>query len=187
MHPSNGHLLRDIKETYRWLENHKDDSELKNALVQSQADPLFLNVDDPETMEWTWHSADQLYIGLIDSPQSDCWGVRQFLAPFQGLLRLARVAEVKLPTAPDMHTSSAEIELSRMRSTYDSMRREHILTDMVFIADNGEEFPAHRIVLAGAAEYFRTMFSGAWGESNTAHPVPVPGCPADGLRQVLGK
>jgi sacsin len=189
---SNVELLSDIKQTYQWLEKHKEDADLRNRLVQYHTEPLFLNVDDPELMDWTWHSASKLYLNISDAPASDCWGVRQFLLPFRGLLRLAGVKEVQMRTAPDMPISSLEEQLDQLKSTrnnYDSMRRERKLTDAIFITDDGEEFPVHRVVLAGAGEHFSDMFLGNWEESNSIvkNLIPVPECPADCLRWILGE
>jgi len=78
-------------------------------------------------MDWTWHSASKLYINISDTPASDCWGVRQFLIPFRGLLRLAGVKEVQMRTAPEMPITSLEQQLNQLkltRSNYDSMRRD---------------------------------------------------------------
>jgi sacsin len=191
-YPSNTELLSDIKQTYQWLEKYKEDAALGHRLVQYHTEPLFLNIDDPECMDWTWHSASKMYINISDSPASDCWGVRQFLIPFRGLLRLAGVKEVQMRTAPDMPISSLEQQLNHlqlMRNAYDSMRREGKLTDVIFITDDGEEFPAHRVVLAGAGEHFRDLFLGQWGESNLIvdRPISVPECPADCLRWILGE
>jgi BTB/POZ domain len=191
-YPSNVELLSDIKQTYQWLEMHKEDANLKDRLIQYHTEPLFLNVDYPEHMKWTWHSASKLYINISDAPASDSWGVRQFLIPFRGLLRLAGVKEVQMRTAPDMPISSMEQQLNQLmltRSIYDSMRRAKKLTDVIFITDDGEEFPAHRVVLAGEGEHFRDLFLGSWGESNLIvdRPIPVPECPADCLRWILGK
>jgi hypothetical protein len=191
-HPSNKQLLSDIKKTYRWLEQHKEDITLGNQLIQHNTELLFLNVDDPERMDWTWRSASQLYINISDSPDSGCWGVRQFLMPFRGLLRLAGVEEVKNPTVPDLPISSVEEQLNQLKLTriaYNDMRYEGRLTDVVFITDSGEEFPAHRVVLAGAGEHFQDMFLGQFGESNDRidKPISVLDCSADCLRQILGE
>jgi hypothetical protein len=60
---------------------------------------------------------------------------------------------------------------------------------VIFITDDGEEFPAHRVVLAGAGEHFQDLFLGHWGESNVMvdRPITVPECPPDCLRSILGE
>lgn len=193
LYPFNRELLTDIRQTYQWLEKHKEDSNLRKSLVQYHAQPLFLNVDDPAQLDWTWRSADQLYFNISDVPISNCWRVATFLLPFKGLLRLAGVDEVQMPTAPEVHVSTVEERLDRsnmIRNAYNDMRRKAELTDVIFTTDDGGEFPAHRVVLAGAGvEHFRDLFLGQWGESNVMvdKPIAVPGYPKECLDSILGR
>jgi hypothetical protein len=153
--------------------------------------PLFLNVDDPEQTgsSWVWHSADRLYFNIADLP--GYWGVRKFLMPFQGLLRVAGVNEVRDQIAPDLPISSADAQLTRMRTKFDKMRRDGILTDVKFKTDAGEEFAAHRAFLATTSEHFWDMFCGSFGESGAAtadNPkvVPVTERPSECVKFIIG-
>jgi hypothetical protein len=191
-HSPNLHLLSQISNTYEWLERHIEDTDLGNQIVQHHAEALFLNVDDPEKMDWVWRCADQLYFNITDSPASGYWGVCQFLLPFRGLLRLAGVAEVVMPAAPDRQISSTEEKLHQatlMRNAFNEMRHEGKLTDVVFVTDDYEEYPAHRVVLAAGGEHFQDLFLGGWEESNDTvnGQIHVPDCSANSLEWILGE
>ncbi|KIL60390.1 hypothetical protein M378DRAFT_180440 [Amanita muscaria Koide BX008] len=55
---------------------------------------LFLNVDDPESNDWTWHSASNLVIDLLDI--GDMHGVKGFLRNYNELLKGAGVKNEQL-------------------------------------------------------------------------------------------
>lgn len=189
-YPSDFDLLSDIKKTYQWLTDHNSDTELRDLFVQTHTEALFLNVDDPEQTSWIWRSADELYFNISDSPSSNCWGVRRFLMPFESLLRLAGVQEVRAPTVPDLPVSSKEAQLILFRASFDAMRHEGTLTDVRFKAEDGVEFPAHRAFLATTSDHFRDLFCGGFEESgfaSAANPkaVEVP-CPSDCLGWIIG-
>lgn len=190
VHPSDSGLLSDISKTYQWLEQHNEGIEFRNCLVQHHSDALFLNVDDPDRDSWIWHSADELYINHSDSPDSKCWGVRKFLVPFHGLLRLAGVQEVRMSTAREMPLSVPEEELNLIRRGFNDQRLEGMWTDVKFTTDfnyGNQEFPAHRSFLASKYPYFKTQFCGSFRESDTTvEPITVPDCPADCLKWTLG-
>lgn len=52
-------------------------------------------------------------------------------------------------------------------------------SDMRFVCEGGEEFPAHKAVLAAASDYFKTLFSGRWkttavdGKLETRNPPHI--------------
>jgi sacsin len=188
-YPSNSDLLSDIKKTYQWLTDHNNNSELRDLLVQTHTETLFLNVDDPEQTSWIWRSADELYFNISDSPTSNCWGVRQFLMPFESLLRLAGVQEVRAPTVPDLPVSSKEVQLTLFRARFDAMRHEGALTDVRFKAEDGVEFPAHRAFLATMSDHFWDLFCGPFAESgfaNATNPKTVEvHCPSNCLGWII--
>ena len=47
----------------------------------------------------------------------------------------------------------------------DSYRKSIYLCDVVILTDDGQRFPAHRIILASASEFFSSMFGGTFIES----------------------
>lgn len=166
--PANQDLLSDIKDTYQWLLNHICDEGFGDELLQYQGDRLFLNVDDPEKEEWVWRSADELCFNIDDMPDSNCWNVRKFLEPFEALLRLAEVEAVEAPSIPALPAKSLEIQYIAMRKAFDEMRIKGQLTDVKFVAEDGEESFAHRAFLAATTEHFQSSFCGYSRESGPA-------------------
>ncbi|KAM6499320.1 hypothetical protein JOM56_004828 [Amanita muscaria] len=67
---------------------------LDGADVRDLTEILFLNVDDPESNDWTWHSASNLVIDLLDI--GDMHGVKGFLRNYNGLLKGAGVKNEQL-------------------------------------------------------------------------------------------
>ena len=171
---ANQDLLSDIKDTYQWLLDHKGDEEFADKLLQYQGDRLFLNVDDPEKEEWVWRSADELCFNIDDLPDSNCWNVRKFLEPFEALLRLAEVEAVEAPSIPALPPKSLEIQFIAIREAFNEMRIKGQLTDVKFVAENGEESFAHRTFLAATTEHFQSSFCGPFrdsGPATAAEPV----------------
>jgi len=187
-YPGNSNVVYDITETYRWLEDHKDQPELGRCISKYNRENLFLNVDDPKLDMWRWHCADQLFFDIDDG--KDQFGVKKFLLPFSGLLRLAGVEQVISPPCPSLLKSSAETQLFMLRSTFDNMRRNKTLTDVVLTTEDGANIAAHRVLLATTSDYFKDMFCGSYAESQVASPddpinLPVKDCSAGCLECAL--
>ncbi|XP_065837940.1 kelch-like protein 20 [Oscarella lobularis] len=51
-------------------------------------------------------------------------------------------------------------------ATIDSYRESNYLCDVVICTEDGQRFPAHRIILASASDFFSAMFGGAFLESD---------------------
>lgn len=185
--------MRDIKDTYKHLEEHTGDPEFRDALVQDHDVPLFLNVDNAyQFNSWTWRSAAQLYIcfdNVRDIPDKDYWAVRKFLAPYENLLRLAKVGEIKAAKTQDMPTSVREDDLMGISGVFNDLRAKTQLTDVVLatgLEEDRERFPAHRVFLASRSEYFRGLFCGSFGESSSTSGPVIVDCGDDCLRATLG-
>lgn len=171
--PSSEHVLSDLEATYKWLNAQYD--EARDIMIQHHNEPLFLNVDDPSHNAWVWHCADELSFNIFDS--SGLYSVRKFLVPFRDLLLVSGVEEIVNATCPTTLVSSPDVQLTSLRSCFNSMRQTQKLTDVVFIALNGDEFPAHRSLLVSTSEYFQDLFCGEFHESGPAsaeNPVEVP-------------
>ena len=136
---------------------------------------LFLNIDDP-VREWSWNSASELLFDERDS--SNPRRVRKFLKNYSGLLRAAGVKEISHVSIPAnlMREDSHETQLTRLRNKFNSMREADRLTDVTFIANDGTEFPAHRVFLAAQSRHFETCFaSDSWRESrDLEEQVEIP-------------
>ena len=180
----NSGLIEDLKATYSWLDDHEHEAD---RLLDYSRDKLFLNVDNP-TLEWKWDSASELLFDERDS--SNPHRVRQFLGSYNGLLRVAGVKEIDHVSIPDdlMREDSHETQLTRMRNRFDSMREADRLTDVIFVTEDGTEFPAHRAFLAAQSDYFETCFTLGWRESMVSEGgirSPVD-CSQECLQAVLG-
>lgn len=164
------------------------DDQLINNLVQRHAERLFLNVDDPKQAEWVWRSADELCFNISDLPHLSCWGVRDFLQPFQGILRGVGVGKVEGLTIPKVSAISFEDHFSAMLASFDGMRRQGILIDVKLIAKDGEEFLAHRAFLATTSRFFQDLFCSQFKESQPATAEnPIIISTSDSSAQCLGR
>ena len=159
---SNPGLIEDLKATYSWLDRHESEA---SRLLDYKEERLFLNVDNASS-EWSWNSASGLLFDENDS--SNPRRVRQFLRNYQGLLRAAGVREISHVSIPNnlLGEDSYETQLERLRGSFDEMRKADQLTDVIFIAEDGAEFTAHRAFLAAQIGHFKTCFSHGWRESD---------------------
>ena len=158
----NSELIEDLKATYSWLADHKSEA---GELLEYNQETLFLNVDNPDS-EWEWNSASELLFDERDS--SNPRRVKRFLRDYSELLRAAGVREISHVSIPDnlMREDSHETQLTRIRSSFNSMREQDQLTDVTFVAEDGTKFSAHRVFLAAQSRHFKTCFAQVvWRES----------------------
>ena len=156
----NSELIEDLKATYSWLDDHKDEAE---GLLDYNQDKLFLNVDSPVS-EWRWDSASDLLFDEKDSTNPR--RVRRFLKSYGGLLRAAGVREINHVSTDDLPSKvSHETQLEQIRTSFNQMREAGQLTDVTFIAEDGTEFAAHRVFLAAQSRHFKSCFALGWRES----------------------
>lgn len=166
------HVLADLKTVYKWLDEHQD--EIGNELITYHDERLFLNVDDPTVDVWIWNSADEMFLNIVDN--GDIKAVRQFLQPFTDLLYVAGVEEIVYPKAPEPKLSSVEAQHALLKAGFNEMRLGGILTDVVFVSEDEERFPAHRAFLAPMSEYLKDLFCGDFteaGPATAAEPMEV--------------
>jgi hypothetical protein len=187
---SNPRILADITQTYEWL-NSREDNEIE-FIAQYKDEYLFLNVDDPKSEPWTFHCARKMFFNIpdLDDDQFACVG--EFLSPFENLLRLAGVKEISLPSREELPLTPAETQLRRIRSNFNQMRINNVLTDVIFTSEDGQEFEAHRAFLATQNDYFRDLLTYEWsetssmGEHDSAH-VYMDGYFGTTLKVAIGK
>jgi hypothetical protein len=154
--PRDSDVLSDIRQTYAWLAQHV--SEAKPFLIARRQEKLWLNVDDPATEEWQWHTASQLLFDFDD--EGDWREVREFLSAYPALLVEAGAQKIDRPAKPVVALTPAEKQLETTRTVADSLRADRKLTDVVLVANDGQEFHAHRffLVTATESEYMRDAF-----------------------------
>lgn len=148
-------------------------------------DKLFLNVDDP-ALEWRWNSASELLFDEKDS--SNPRRVRRFLKDYGGLLRAGGVQTVDHVSMPDglLIKIPHEKQLEDIRERFKEMREARQLTDVTFVAEDGTEFAAHRVILAARGDHFKTQFTSGYRESIDFDSEQEVGCSQECLKAVLG-
>lgn len=191
--------MQDIHETYKHLEQHTGDPELRAALAKHSNDALFLNTDSVHTLgNWTWRSASQLYIcaGFMrdgDSPENNYWGVRKFLETFKRLLHLAGVTDVKAAKSQALPIPKSDNEVNSMCGIFNELRVKTQLTDVTFIANNDDsesrvQLHAHRIFLASRSPYFQQLFCPSFEDAKlTSEPIIVHDCGVNSLKETIGE
>ena len=103
-------MLSDLKATYKWLNENVDEisSDIKNA----NSKEIFLNVDNPNSDQWVWHSASTLVKDLHDV--GDLHDVKGFLRKYDSLLEAAGVRTIHKTTAkPVAATDRTSLHRSR--------------------------------------------------------------------------
>ncbi|KAK7018615.1 BTB domain-containing protein [Favolaschia claudopus] len=155
------YLLSDLEATYGWLDDHQD--EVADIMIDFHDEPLFLNVDDPKSDPWLFHSADELFFNIRDG--GDLKSVKKFLVPFHDLLHVSGVEDIVKAPVPDLVRSSVDAQLARLRTGFQMMRKEGKLCDVVFIADDEARYVAHRAYLAPMSEYLNDLFCGTFTEA----------------------
>ncbi|KIL64220.1 hypothetical protein M378DRAFT_163460 [Amanita muscaria Koide BX008] len=147
-------LLLDLRATYKWLNDHAND--IASMISQKKTELLFLNVDDPESDDWTWHPASNLVIDLQDI--YDMHNVKGFLRNYNELLKVAGVRRVKKRKAEAISTT--DNTLRHMRDRFNNMRQSGFGTDVVFKAQDAQcqILPAHKSWLVACNNHFGTTF-----------------------------
>jgi hypothetical protein len=163
-HPGDRTLLSDLKATYAWLNKNTEDA--RKALGHAVDLPLFLNVVDPLTSEWSgnWEPASKLVLNLTEDC-GDLKAAKPFLRDYEQLLLSA-----------GCHKLNSLIPINLQRSTgvsadlaqqFSELRREGRLTDLFFepnipTADDetldDKVLAAHKVFLAATLPYFRDKF-----------------------------
>jgi hypothetical protein len=163
-HSGDRTLLSDLKATYTWLNKNVEDA--RKALVHAIDIPLFLNVVDPLTSEWTgnWQPASDLVLNLTDTQKA----VKRFLHEYEELLLAAGCHRLDLSNQPKLLPPAENLDVSvDLVKQFGEMRREGRLTDFFFepsvqTADDessdSQELAAHKVFLAATLPYFRDKF-----------------------------
>lgn len=163
-------------ETLKWLNENVVGSD-NDILYDLQYENIFLNVDDPSTEPWIWTNANELAFEAEDIDDG-IQHVRNFLLPYNNLLRAAGVVQVFHPQCPVSNISeSASATLQSIRTGFNDLRRKGLWTDVVFVtrarddSDDAGIVPslvAHRSFLTVFSDYFSDLFCGPFREANDA-------------------
>jgi hypothetical protein len=146
-------LLSDLKATYKWLNENVDEiaSDIKNANSRE----FFLNVDNPESDQWVWHSASTLVKDLHDV--GDLHDVKGFLRNYDSLLEAAGVRTIHKRTAKPV---AATDRTSLHRSRFHELRKLGFEVNVTFKAVDEEHqiLPAHKTWLIMNSDHFLEIF-----------------------------
>lgn len=173
-HPKSGSVLSDIRATYEWLNQPDNANAASTYLQRRKHESLFLNVDDPQSDDWEWRPAEALVAGLhFDG--GGLISLRNFLGPFTHLLQAAGANSLADPTY--QRPQQKDDKLASLRTTFNSMREEGELTDMMLMplgltktAIIGEDvckLRFHRVFMAAAVPHLRSMFSSGMVEARS--------------------
>lgn len=172
-------------ETLKWL--NENAAGFEDILYELRDEDVFLNVDDPSTEEWIWTNANQLVFETQDIDAVSIRYVRNFLLPYDKLLRAAGVVQVFHPQYPVSITGESEsATLQSIRTGFNDLRKKGLWTDVVFVTkddDNDDDdtivppLVAHRSFLTVFSDYFSDSFCGEFREANDAsssNPIKFP-------------
>ncbi|KAG8963295.1 hypothetical protein FRC03_003175 [Tulasnella sp. 419] len=182
-----GEIRNDIKETYKWLDEHSKEAE--QALLRRSRESLFLNQDTLDTDTYAWHPAENIWLNLAwDDSDKSIFYVKKFLEPYSGLLKAAGVRSFP---DPDPLPIVLEATYFKMHARLAKLRDEGKWTDVELISRDKGRLRAHRPVLAAASSYFEDILTDHSKESTTEHTSENPvilyelGYSADELNQAL--
>lgn len=171
-------------ETLTWLNENVADSD-DNILYDLRYENIFLNVDDPSTEAWIWTNANELAFEAEDIDDGIRY-VREFLLPYDNLLRAAGVVQVVHPQCPVSNISESDsATLRSIRTGFNDLRRKGLWTDVVFVTSRAHDdetgivpsLVAHRSFLTVFSDYFSDLFCGEFREANDAsssNPIQFP-------------
>ncbi|KAF8621710.1 hypothetical protein AX15_007571 [Amanita polypyramis BW_CC] len=151
-------LLSDLKATYKWLNDHV--SEIEDDILQENSNLLFLNVDDPNSDKWVWHSALNIVMDLQDV--RDLHDVKDFLRNYIDLLKAAGIRKIhNVVATPVVATDKTTF----FREQFSEMRQRGCDVNVIFNAKDTQYniLPAHRTWLSVNSTHFRVLFSDAAG------------------------
>ncbi len=146
-------LLSDLKATYKWLNENVD--EIFVHIRNENRKSIFLNVDNPDSDPWVWHSASTLVKGLQDI--GDLHSVNGFLRSYNNLLIAAGVRTIQKVTTEAV---AAMDRTSLYRSQFRDMREQGFEVCVTFKASDHELQipPAHKAWLSVNSKHFWRTF-----------------------------
>jgi hypothetical protein len=188
-YPEDERLLPDLRDTYGWLSQHHEEAITAFTELRLEEERLWLNVSDTVRDDWRWVKAtDIVFNGRDDGGR---WEAQRTLLPYEKLLCALGARTVRSVTPPPLELLSEGQQLGALRRAVQELREKRCLTDVVIRGLDGQEFSAHRLMLAAASEHFKTEFTGSFSESRAAsveEPVQIDtGFASKAVKAVIGK
>ncbi|KAJ7749523.1 hypothetical protein DFH07DRAFT_1034864 [Mycena maculata] len=175
-HPRNRTLLQQIRSTYRWLSENKE--EAREHLLRTPG-ALFLNVDDPENTNepWEWRPAGELMFNVeYDYHETNTFRVRQFLQDYRHLVLAAGANKEE---DVDYRPQTKAQDDNTLREAFNVMRKQRQLTDVVLmpVRTDGEDIDvatlwAHSTFLSAAIRHVRDARVGWLEGGSDKHSFP---------------
>lgn len=181
-------LLSDLKATYKWLNDHVED--IFVDITNENFNKIFLNVDNPDSDDWVWHSASSLVKDLQDV--GELHDVKGFLRHYDDLLKAAGVRTIQKVTAKPIAVVD---RTSLYRQQFCDLRERGFEVSVTFKAkdDEHEILPAHKAWLLMNSEHFWELFITAGlgeaqvhGSSNIVQ-VDVPDYSSLCVKETIGE
>lgn len=171
--------LRDIQACYEYLQRNLSTTKSIPGIREA---PVWLNLNTTQV--------DQVLKDYIEPSKLSAKGLclncpvdplpikvaGKFLVPYEKLLAGLGCKSVVQPTSPPSPPSNkGDHPLIEAMSAMVSLRDQGLLIDVIFEAD-GQQKPAHRVVLAAVSEYCKGQLAGSWGkELEHGAIVPIEG------------
>ena len=181
-------LLSDLKATYKWLNERAN--HVSADMMHEKSHSMFLNVDNPDSDDWVWHSASSLVKDLQDV--GDLHDLKGFLRNYDALLKVAGARKVRKVTAKPVVVVD---KTSAYRRQFCDFRKRGFEVNVTFEAsdDEYEIMPAHKSWLILNSEYFGQLFitaglGEAHGQGSGQHvQVDVPDYSSLCVREIIGE
>ena len=178
-------MLADLKATYKWLNEHVD--VISADIANESSNRIFLNVDNPDSDEWIWHSAIFLVIkDLQDVGQLR--EVKHFLQKYDDLLKAAGAGTIEKVTAKPVAVVDKTAFYQRK---FCELRRRGFDVSVTFKAKDDEYgiLPAHKAWLIMNSEHFLQLFitSGLGEVHRQDVEVEVPDYSSLCVKEVIGE
>ncbi|KAF5382259.1 hypothetical protein D9757_008956 [Collybiopsis confluens] len=177
-HAHDWSLIRDLKATYKWLQNNQNAAQ--SALQGHQHESIFLNVDDIDdnNEQWRWNSAQELVLNLkYDSGRF--FVIQAFLYQFRSLLLVAGVRErTDVTVANEAVLGDQDFQRLRVRGALLDIElrpeHEHRQDDeLMGIRWTPSRLKAHAAYLAAHVPHIQDALTG-WKEG-TSRVLEFPG------------
>ncbi|KAG8927363.1 hypothetical protein FRC01_007590 [Tulasnella sp. 417] len=176
--PVSHNFLSEVSQVYRWLRENL--SYAHRRLQQLAAEPIWLNIDNPEDT-WVWRPASQLVFDALRDGNNS-YKAKQFLQYYREIVLSAGATQVSFPELPPSNERPVH-HPDRVVSGCLRLCSNGDLCDIRFQVE-GEEILAHKVILASVIPHFATAFAGGFAEgalTGGASNIPTYSLPDDTL------
>ncbi|KAL8648970.1 MAG: hypothetical protein Q9226_005770, partial [Calogaya cf. arnoldii] len=170
-------FLKDIQATYAYFQDDKEFQDVIASTPNIRDAGIWLNLP---TTDLTSISRSQLD-GSLRSAKSLCFNApldthtveraKNFLIPYEGLLRAVGCVDMVRPPKPDMAPRNDNSRpIDQILTAIRDMRKQKDTVDVILQVE-GSRILAHRSFLIAASDKCRSQFSGEWGKLHDPKPT----------------